>query len=139
MFKLGRGPYQSTVDKVSEGILSESLKKDENYPLHEASEKLGLHENTLRDNLQPANLSEINRALYKVKPGCIIKRVTIPKEGLRVEGCRLGPLGVVRYPIEPRWRAWLETSPKPLIWFMERPKIREGIRRPIIPYGPARE
>lgn len=136
---MGRGPYQSTVNKVLTRVLSGNLKKNENYSLHEASGKLGLHENTLRDNLQPANLSEINRALQRVKPGCKIKRITIPREGLRVEGCVLGPLGVVRHPIEPRWQAWLETSPKPLIWLMERPKIREGIQRPIIPYGPARE
>jgi hypothetical protein len=136
---LGRGPYQPTVKKFVKGILSGDLKKNENYSLHEASAKLGLHENTLRDNMQSANLSEINKALQGVRPGYKIKWITIPREGLRVEGCVLGPLGVVRHPIEPRWQAWLETSPKPLIWLMEKPKIREGIQRPVIPYGPARE
>jgi len=78
-----RGPYKPTVEKVIHGILTGKLKKNETYTLHEASRKLGLHDYTLRDNLQDANrLSKINDALRK-------ERLRLVPTVLMVEAIRI--------------------------------------------------
>jgi len=84
--------------------------------------------NTLTSWLgRPEVLMEVNQALLSFGSPLRVKRSNTPppdKIYIKIEGCAYGPLGLIRWPIRPRFRQWLTMErPKLLEWWLQRPSV----------------
>ena len=127
-----KGPYKirERARVLVEAVETGKLKKNVSYPLSEdIAEILNVSLNTLyrmTGHMPPDYSSEVNEELWKQRPWTI-RGTTVTKKvkALKLEGCQLGPLGLVRWPVLPRLLEWAAERPKRPFraWLQSHPRI----------------
>lgn len=122
----GGGPEWPTihifVNKLIAAIERGDLEKNRTYPVGEMMKILDWKSWDTVKNYFDSPVVEA--FLMKMHPGWRLRgdlEISNPKLGLKVEGCEpLGPFGLVRVPVLPRWVGWLQ---------QDRPRPLENLRR----------
>jgi len=150
------GPYsrptRKNVEKIIKAIDNGEIRKNQPYSVREFAEKTGVPRSTLErvlcnDTSKEPNVGEqsgwslwyhnYNYELWCQRPGYKLVKTCKEEPAIMVEGCRPGPLGLISWPISPRFKEWANRRPKILRRFGEyllnRPTVL-NIRRPVKDY-----
>jgi hypothetical protein len=134
------GPASRAASKLVEALMSNRILKNEVYHPSMFARLAGLSSrNTFKRYIEdPDNLYWFNQVLIEVarRHGLYLKVSCQPmvKYGIRLEGCKLGPLGLTSYPLLPRFVSHLRNRPRTLLllasYALARPQLF-AVNRPL--------